>query len=152
IESDQLLLDLKRNLLPESRNGSVESYNQMMQTIRLVFSLVGSILRESLRESDIATYDVTNNQYIVLLPESNKLQAMQTVMRLKKLLFKRTAGHLVAGIAEFPTEGLIIEDLVHSAMEACNHKLNDEIRSKSEEERPPESSQSHNSRKSGNKL
>ena len=119
IESDQLLLDLKRSLMPETGDGGVGSYNNIMQTIQLVFSLVGSILRESLRESDIATYDVAHNQYIILLPESDLKQATQTVRRLKKLLFKRTAGHLVAGIASFPEDGLIIEDLVNKAVERC---------------------------------
>ncbi len=126
LESDQLLVDLKRSLVAERGNGGVESYNQVMQTIQLVFSLVGSILKESLRESDIATYDVSNNQYIIMLPESTQEQASLTVTRLKKLLFKRTAGHLVAGIAEFPVDGLIIDDLVKSAVAACN-KLNGEL-------------------------
>ncbi len=119
LESDKLILDLKRSLVAEQGNGSVESYNQVMQTIQLVFSLVGSILKESLRESDIATYDVRNNQYIMMLPESNREQAELTITRLKKLLFKRTAGHLVAGIAEFPSDGLIMEDLVKCAIADC---------------------------------
>ncbi|MFQ5636885.1 MAG: hypothetical protein ACE5IR_02685 [bacterium] len=127
IESDQLLLDLKRSLVAETGNGSVSSYNNIMQTIQLVFSLVGSVLSESLRESDIATYDVANNQYIILLPESDMTQAKQTVRRLKKLLFKRTAGHLVAGIAHFPSDGFIIEDLVRRAVEKCSQKRNERI-------------------------
>lgn len=119
IESDQLLLDLKRSLASESGNGSASSYSNIIQTLQLVFSLVGSILRESLRESDIACYDVANNQYVIMLPECTRHQALMTVRRLKKLLFKRTAGHLVAGISEFPADGLIIEDLVKLAMERC---------------------------------
>ena len=119
LESDQLLLDLKRSLVADTGNGGVESYNQVMQTIQLVFSLVGSILKESLRESDIATYDVPNNQYILMLPESTREQAALTVTRLKKLLFKRTAGHLVTGVAEFPTDGLILEDLISKAVAVC---------------------------------
>lgn len=124
LESDQLLVDLKRTLVAESGNGSVESYNQIMQTIQLVFSLVGSILQESLRESDIPSYDVANNQYIIALPECTGEQASQTVTRLKKLLFKRTAGHLVAGIAEFPHDGLIIDDLVKTAMTSIEAHAN----------------------------
>jgi hypothetical protein len=127
IESDQLLLDLKRSLAAGSGNGSVSSYNNIMQTIQLVFSLVGSLLSESLRESDIATYDVANNQYIILLPESDMNQATQTVRRLKKLLFKRTAGHLVAGIANFPADGLIIEDLVAQAVARCTQRPEEKI-------------------------
>jgi GGDEF domain-containing protein len=122
IESDQLLLNLKRSLASETGNGSASSYSNIMQTIQLVFSLVGSILSESLRDSDIACYDVANNQYIILLAESDKARAAQTVQRLKKLLFKRTAGHLLAGIAEFPQDGLIIEDLVKVAVASCQQK------------------------------
>ncbi|MCG8607907.1 hypothetical protein MJD09_23340 [bacterium] len=124
IESDQLLIDLKRNLISElddsERRGN--SYGHIIRTIQLVFSLAGSLLGESLRESDMATYDVATNQYIIALPECDTAQAMQTVHRLKKLLFKRTAGHLVEGVAEFPKDGIIIEDLVYKAMEAIRQK------------------------------
>ena len=122
IESDQLLVDLRRGLLLQNENGRVNSYNYIIKTIQLVFSLVGSLLIESLRDSDIATYDVAANQYIIALPECDRAQAMQTVQRLKLLLFKRTAGHLVEGVAEFPTDGLIIEDLVKHAVELMNQK------------------------------
>lgn len=127
LESDQLLVDLKRSLVAGSGNGGADSYNQVMQTIQLVLSLVGSILKESLRESDIACYDVPNNQYIIMLPESTREQATMTVTRLKKLLFKRTAGHLVAGIAEFPADGLIVEDLVKLSVQKCTANNNGQL-------------------------
>lgn len=127
LESDQLLLDLKRSLVAGSGNGGAESYTQVMQTIQLVFSLIGSILKEALRESDIACYDVPNNQYIIMLPESTREQATMTVTRLKKLLFKRTAGHLVAGIAEFPADGLIVEDLVKLSVQKFSANKNGQL-------------------------
>ena len=127
LESDQLLLDLKRSLVAGSGNGGAESYTQVMQTIQLVFSLIGSILKESLRDSDIACYDVPNNQYILMFPESNREQATMTVTRLKKLLFKRTAGHLVAGIAEFPADGLIVEDLVKLSVQKFSANKNGQL-------------------------
>ena len=127
IESDQLLIDMKRDLFPANGSGSVNSYDHIMRTIQLVFSLAGSLLGESLRESDIATYDVATNQYILVLPECDAAQAMQTVQRLKVLLFKRTAGHLVEGVAEFPKDGIIIEDLVAKAMESTYHKTNGKV-------------------------
>lgn len=130
LESDQLL-KLKRSLISDSVNGKLVSHIHLMRTVQLTFSLVGSIIRDALRDSDIATYDVANNRYVIFLPESNKAQAMQTIMRLKKLLFKRTAAHLVAGLAEFPMDGLIIEDLVKKAMYSCNHKPLDQSKSKS---------------------
>jgi len=80
-----------------------------------------------LRESDIACYDVPNNQYIIMLPESTREQATMTVTRLKKLLFKRTAGHLVAGIAEFPADGLIVEDLVKLSVQKFSANKNGQL-------------------------
>ena len=127
IESDQLLIDMKRDLFPANGSGSVNSFGHIMRTIQLVFSLAGSLLGESLRESDIATYDVATNQYILVLPECDAAQAMQTVQRLKVLLFKRTAGHLIEGVAEFPKDGIIIEDLVAKAMESTYHKTNSKV-------------------------
>ena len=146
LESDQLLLDLKRNLVPASGNGSVEAYNQVMQTIQLVFSLVGSILKESLRESDVAAYDVPNNQYIIMLPESTRDQASLTVTRLKRLLFKRTAGHLVAGIVEFPEDGLILGDLIALGVENCSDDAGGKLR-KPRTELPQNGQDTHEKKK-----
>jgi len=127
LESDQLLVDIKRNLVSESANGGAGSYNEVMYTIQLVFSLMGSTLDQSLRESDIPTYDAKNNQYVILLPECTREHAEKMERRLKKLLFKKTAGHLVAGISEFPADGLIIDDLVKSAMAACTEASNGQL-------------------------
>src|SRR2546426_1228410 len=87
----------------------------------LLFPLVGKILQDALlRENDIVTYDATPNRYVLLLTESTKEQAMHSVERLKNALYQRTSSHLRAGITEFPSDGLTIEDLVSRAQAACN--------------------------------
>ena len=70
-------------------------------------------------------YDTQNNQFIISLPETNKAQAHHTIKRIKKLLGNRMANQLALGIAEFPGNGLILEDLIKHATIACNSKLED---------------------------
>jgi hypothetical protein len=87
---------------------------------QIEFLLCGSILRDSLREVDLTTYDGANNQFVMILPESNKEEAEKAVQRLNKLIGKRITSRLAYGISEFPDEGLIIEDLVEKAVESLN--------------------------------
>ena len=91
--------------------------------LHLAVRLVGTILRDAFRASDIVTYDSVNDQYVILLTESTKAQALQAVQRLKERLFRRTAVHLKAGMAEFPADGLTIEDLVNTAQGDCKYRL-----------------------------
>jgi hypothetical protein len=92
------------------------------------FFLVGSFLRGAIRESDIVTYDAMHNQYIILLPVSRKLQALQVARRLQALLYRQTLTHLRAGFAEFPADGLTVEDLISSARAACRYQaINGEL-------------------------
>lgn len=81
----------------------------------LAVRLVGTMLRDAFRASDIVTYDSINDQYVILLIESSKSQALQAVCRLSQRLFKQTAVHFKIGMAEFPADGLTIEDLVIGA-------------------------------------
>jgi GGDEF domain-containing protein len=120
LEGEQLVKP-ERSLVAGGGNGSFSSQSQLRQTSQLVFPLVGPILRDALRESEIVTYDPTTNQYVVLLTESTKAQATQFVQRLTELASKRTLIRLRAGIAEFPVDGLTMEDLVSRAQAACSH-------------------------------
>jgi hypothetical protein len=93
------------------------------------FLFVWSLLRDALRESDIVTYDSIHNQYVILLPEASKPQALYVVRRLQALLYKQTLMSLRAGVAEFPTDGLTIENLVSSARAVCSYQaVNGELR------------------------
>jgi hypothetical protein len=86
---------------------------------KLEFVLCGPVFRDCTREIDITTYDGVNNQFIIALPETNKYQALQMVLRLKKILGEQVAGQLAVGIAEFPADGLYIDELFLSAINAA---------------------------------
>ncbi|MFQ5737393.1 MAG: hypothetical protein ACE5JX_00135 [Acidobacteriota bacterium] len=83
------------------------------------FLFVGSIVEDALRAQDIVTYRPERNQYVLVLVESDRLQATRTLDRIRDLVRKRTQLELVGGVAEFPAGGLIIEDLVRRAEQAC---------------------------------
>lgn len=80
------------------------------------FPLICALLRENLRGSDIVTYDVTNDHFVLLLPESGASAAEQLLSRLKHLVKNRTGVILRHGIAEYPADGLILADLVSRAL------------------------------------
>lgn len=80
------------------------------------FPLISALLRENLRGSDIVTYDVTNDHFVFLLPESGAAAAEQMISRLKSLVMNRTGVVLRYGIAEYPADGLILADLVSRAL------------------------------------
>jgi hypothetical protein len=96
-------------------------FDQQTYSFHFVFPFVGVIMRDSIRESDIITYDAINNQYVILLPESSRPYAIQAVQRLLTLISKRVLVSLRVGLAEFPTDGLTIEDLVNRAQTAGAH-------------------------------
>lgn len=76
------------------------------------FLLSGPIFGRAFREIDCATYDSTNRQYVIVLPETTKAQATQLVKRLNTILGEKLASRLVVGLSEFSSDGLCLEDLV----------------------------------------
>lgn len=82
---------------------------------QLDFLLTGTILRDSIREIDMLVYDGLQHQYIILLPETTREGARHTVNRLLEMGGDRVRGKTTIGIAEFPADGLIIEDLLQNA-------------------------------------
>jgi hypothetical protein len=77
--------------------------------------LAGAIVREALRGSDLVTYDAQHNHYVILFIESTKLQAVQAAKRVQALLSTRTSLRVRHGLAEFPADGLLLEDLITMA-------------------------------------
>ncbi len=88
----------------------------------LAFWEVGSILRDLLRDSDVASTDMSKMQYVVVLPETNRDQATQTATRVRKLVYSTTGLTVLTGLAEFPDQGLILEDLVKRAENDCKQQ------------------------------
>jgi hypothetical protein len=101
-------------------NGNGSALRGRMQPPAVIFPLVGYILRDALRESDVLTSHVARNQYVLFLAESNRLQATQAVGRLTDLAYKLARVNLRVGIAEYPADGLTVEDLVFEAEASCN--------------------------------
>lgn len=97
-------------------HSSTEEARQL-QELRFLF--LGSLLRDQLRAYDIVTYDPARDQYVVLLVESSRRQALGLVNRMARLIEERAGLTLIAGVAEFPYSGLIIEDLVSRAGDDC---------------------------------
>lgn len=79
----------------------------------------GMLLRELLRDTDVVTYDPAENRFVLLLTETSPAQARAAVLRLENLLRERAGATLQSGIAMFPDEGLITEDLVTLAAGQC---------------------------------
>jgi hypothetical protein len=113
----------------EKRNGSNGNGARSIsnaETMQFLFPLMGSVLKDSVRGSDKVTYDVAKDQYIMVFPQTKKPECEQAVLRLKSLLVKRSLRNVRAGIAEFPGDGLILEDLVGAARLACQQQANEE--------------------------
>lgn len=111
------------SLTGEGGNGnSASDMQSLAHSTQLVSILLGSLFRNVMRESDIVTYSATEDRYVILLAESNEEQARQAVQRLDMLFNKRTLAHLRAGIAEFPSGALTLEDLVSHAQRAWKER------------------------------
>ncbi len=89
------------------------------------FSLVSSILRDNVRGSDMVTYDVTNDHYVLLFPEARLAAAEQAMQRLRKFVLQRSKVLLRFGIAEYPADGLILQDLVGLALARSKRTASD---------------------------
>lgn len=104
-------------------NGSADSEKQSMAPVAQFVSLVlGSLLREVMRGSDLVTYSSPEDRYVILLTESNEARARRAVQRLDELFYRRTLAHVRAGIAEFPSDGLTLEDLLSRAQSAWQER------------------------------
>ncbi|MDQ2695518.1 MAG: hypothetical protein M3Z21_09130 [Pseudomonadota bacterium] len=78
--------------------------------------LLGPGVRDALRETDLISYDVARNHYVIVLPESTKKQAAQIITRITDIAGRAGIGSLHVGMAEFPADGLILEDLLSQAV------------------------------------
>jgi len=116
-----VIIRLDQDRIAEKGNGLFSMKKTESGFINLLLSFLGSLLRSSLRDIDIVSFDVTNSQYVVLLPETTMAKADRPVSRLNEMSLKQTGISLVVGMAEFPVDGLIIEDLVSSAEAACKY-------------------------------
>ena len=81
----------------------------------LLYVLLGSFLRNSLRETDLLSSIPESLLYAVFMPEARERQAREAVERLQTGFHRLTGAQLRSGIAEFPRDGLTVEKLFESA-------------------------------------
>lgn len=97
-----------------SRERTSPSRRRQLATMR-----AGILMGELLRDTDVVTYDPADNRFVLLLTETDPGQARAAVARLDALVLERAGARLRAGIAMFPQDGLITEDLVMLASIQC---------------------------------
>ncbi len=114
------VMSLGREQLVQSMRDLAGGWTHANIASHFYFSFIGSLLQDNLRESDIVTYDAAADQYVILLTETPAAEAKHAILRLNGLVFKHAAVYLRIGIAEFPLDGLIVEDLVNCAQAKCN--------------------------------
>ena len=104
----------KQELLNNNRSDSNQWGNEQLAS-KFLFSLIGTILREGLRDSDILSCEILNDRFIVQLTDTDNAKAIRAVARLNAMVYDQVNTRLRAGIAEFPSNGLTIEDLLKYA-------------------------------------
>lgn len=85
------------------------------------FLLCGKVIREVLRDIDITSYTAENYQFIIVLPESTKLEAKRALKRIKNII-GLGAGQFLTAVSQFPDDGLILDDLIAHAVSSINKK------------------------------
>lgn len=107
-----------------SRNHSQAGYPDLV-----VAHLLGAILRDTLRETDLVSYDAAGGRYVIMMPELAEAQAQRAVRRLNDLVLASLHTSMRVGVAEFPRDGLTLEEMVASAEESCQPLVNCELTS-----------------------
>lgn len=77
--------------------------------------LLSPLLRGGVRVTDLVAYDAREDDHVILFTETTKQQAGKAVRRLHRITNRRFSVGLDSGIAAFPSEGLILDDLVEKA-------------------------------------
>lgn len=98
--------------------GSLDAPLHAAHSAHATFFLLGSLLRDTMRGSDIVAYAAEQHLYAAFLPESDERGASRAVRRLDRMFHDRSAFGLRAGIAEFPKDAFLVEDLFDQAREA----------------------------------
>ncbi len=86
------------------------------------FFLLGSLVRDSLRESDIIAFAPDDQLYVAFLSESDDVAARHAARRFSRAFHERTNGGLRVGMAQFPADGFTIDDLVDHARKAWKER------------------------------
>jgi GGDEF domain-containing protein len=117
LETDSELNSVDKPKRMSSRLDDAERRFRIEQipAIALIFPQISYILRNTVRKSDIVACGPAPNEFVVVLAETAKTQATPFLDRFHELIASSGLTPLRTGVAEFPTEGLTIEDLVSNA-------------------------------------
>lgn len=109
-----------------AQNGALDDVSRARAANRgpLATMRAGMLLRELLRDTDVVTYDPAEDRFVLLLTETDPGQARAAVARLDAIVHERAGATLRSGIAMFPQDGLITEDLVALASSQCARAAN----------------------------
>jgi hypothetical protein len=105
----------------EQSNGSFTLRPRVEATPPLYF-LLGALLRNVLRASDILSAAPEVLSYVVVLAETTHAGAENAVRRLREAFRGCSGTELRVGIATFPTDGVVMEALFASACESWESK------------------------------
>lgn len=81
--------------------------------------LLGSILQDALRETDLIGRIPDSGELVALLPETTASAAARGAERIRRLWAERDAAHLLVGAATYPIDGLTLDDMLTSARRAA---------------------------------
>ena len=101
----------------QGRNGNRP--HQLIRKLLLNASFVSYVLRDALRTSDLVSYDPELDYFVIVLPEAEKPQAERFLHRQTQRSWELLGVRLRVGMAEFPANGLTLEELVQSACAQC---------------------------------
>ena len=90
------------------------------EALEEAFLVLGSILSDLFRIDDIVAYSASRDQFVLLLLECSHAEAIRALRRAQALVRKRTHIEIDIGVAEFPSEGLILRDLIGHAEQALS--------------------------------
>jgi hypothetical protein len=99
------------------RNGNRE--REFLSRLLLNAAFASYVLREALRSSDRVSYDPELDQFVIVLPETEREQAELFGNRQIQRARERLGTKLRVGVAEFPTNGVTFEDIVQMARHQC---------------------------------
>jgi hypothetical protein len=108
---------LRHELLRDDMAESPEF--ERLQVRNLLHARLATMLGAELRETDVAAFGPKNGLYYILLPEADRSHAEALGKRLQESFRTLTGVSLALGVALFPDEELVVQELLSRASAAC---------------------------------
>lgn len=78
-----------------------------------------AILRTCVRDSDIVTWDAIEQAHVVMFTESDPDSSRRAAARVTQLLSDRLGASLNVGLADFPLDAFVLDDLLQRVRHEC---------------------------------